>query len=114
MAGKKIKSGDLRHPVILLQPAAPVGVHDEDDESYTPVATVYADRQDVSGRQFYLAHAVDAENTVTFTIRWRNDIDRTWRIQHGTEVFNILEINHLGYMRDYLRLKCQNVQDGGA
>jgi len=113
MAGK-IKSGDLRHPVKLLKPAAPVGVHDEDCTSYTEEATVYAARQDVSGREFYLAHAVDAENTVTFTIRWRDDIDRTWRVQHGDEVFNILEINHLGYMRDYMRLKCQNVQDGGA
>ena len=114
MAGRSIKSGDLRHPVTLLKPAAPVGVHAEDDESYDEVADVYAARQDVSGREFFLAHAVDAENTVTFTIRWRDDIDRTWRVKHGAELFNILEINHLGYMRDYLRLKCMRVQDGGV
>ena len=78
------------------------------------VTTVHAAKQDVSGREFFQAHAVNAEDIVTFTIRWRDDIDTTWRVKHGTTTYGILEVNHLGYMRDYLRLKCRSVTGGGV
>ena len=81
---------------------------------FTKVATVYAAKSDVSGREFFQAHAVNAEDIVTFTIRWRDDIDTTWQVKKGNTTWNILEVNHLGYMRDYLRLKCRSVTGGGV
>ena len=110
----KIKSGDLRHPVDLYKPTTTTGEHNRRNTIFGKVARVYASRNDVSGREFFQAHAVNAEDIVTFTIRWRDDIDTTWRVKHGTEFYNILEINHLGYMRDYIRLKCRNVRGGGV
>jgi SPP1 family predicted phage head-tail adaptor len=108
----KMKSGDLRHPVDLLKPVT--GTDSRRTTSYVKQATVYAAKSDVSGREFFQAHAVNAEDIVTFTIRWRDDIDTTWRVQHGSDVYNVLEVNHLGYMLDYLRLKCRNVKGGGV
>ena len=111
MSGR-IKSGDLRHPLDLLKPIT--GKDSRRTTSYVKQVTVYGAKSDVSGREFFQAHAVNAEDIVTFTIRWRDDIDATWRVQHGTDVYNVLEVNHLGYMRDYMRLKCRNVKGGGV
>ena len=78
-----IKAGDLRHPVKLLRPDTTMGEHNRRSTAWTEVTTAMAAKADVSGREFYQAHAVNAEDTVTFTIRWRDDIDTTWRIRHG-------------------------------
>ena len=107
-----IKAGDLRHPVQLYQPQS--AKDSRRTTSWVPKARVYAAKSDVSGREFFQAHAVNAEDIVTFTIRWRDDIDTTWRLKHGAQEYNILEVNHLGYMRDYIRLKCRRVTGGGV
>ena len=79
------------------------------------VITVYADKSDVSGREFYAAQAYHAEDTVTFTIRWRDELKDTWRVKHGGVIYEINEINHLGYMQDFMRLKCKALAgQGGA
>ena len=94
-----IKAGDLRHPLTLIRPDTTLGEHNRRSTVWTEV---------------FQAHAVNAEDIVTFTIRWRDDIDTTWRVRHGSETYGILEVNHLGYMRDYLRLKCRSVKGGGV
>ena len=109
-----IKAGDLRHPLTLIRPDTTTGDHGRRSTVWTEVTTVYAAKQDVSGREFFAAHAVNAEDIVTFTIRWRDDIDTTWRVKHHSTTYGILEVNHLGYMQDYLRLKCRTVTGGGV
>ena len=98
----------------LYRPDTTLGEHNRRRTEWTEVATVMGAKADVSGREFYEAHAVDAEDVVTFTIRWRDDINTTWRVKHGSGLYDILEVNHLGYMRDYLRLKCRQVTGGGV
>lgn len=110
----KIKAGDLRQRVTLIRPDTTIGEHKRRETTWTEVATVPAAKSDVSGREFFAAHAVNAEDIVTFTIRWRDDIDTTWRVKHGEITYGVLEVNHLGYMRDYLRLKCRSVTGGGV
>ena len=47
---------------------------------------------------------------MTFGIRWRDDIQSTWRVRHSGITYEILEVNHLGYKRDFIHLKCRRVQ----
>ena len=75
---------------------------------------MYAGKADVSGREFYIAQAYHAEDVVTFTIRWRTDVAATWRLVHHGIAYNILEVNHLGYMGDFMRLKCRAIQGEGG
>ena len=35
--------------------------------------------------------------------------DADWRLIHRGTAYNILEVNHLGDMRDFMRLKCRVV-----
>ena len=110
----KIMAGDLRQWVTLIRPDTTLGEHNRRTTVWTDVATVPAAKSDVSGREFFQAHAVNAEDIVTFTIRWREDIDTTWRVKHHGVIYGVLEVNHLGYMRDFLRLKCRSVTGGGV
>lgn len=111
-----MKAGDLRTKIILLRPAGRETGRDTGRQrgvTFEEAAAVMAAKSDVSGREFFEAHAAHAEDVVTFTIRWRNDVTDKWRVrQNGTD-FDILEVNHMGYMRDYIRLKCRAVTGGG-
>lgn len=113
-----IKAGDLRHPVTLQRPAVTVNDRGRPVTGYEDAARVMAGKADVSGREFFVAQAYQAEDVVTWTIRWRDDVDSTWRlVWHGTP-YEILEVNHLGMMRDYIRLKTRIVsgqkKEGGS
>ena len=104
-----IKAGDLRHVVVLQMPVNRVNEKGRRITGWEDVATVYAGKADVSGREFYVAQAYHAEDVVTFTLRYRSDVTAEWRLVHHGAAYNILEVNHLGYMRDYMRLKCRLV-----
>lgn len=110
----RIKAGDLRQTVTLIRPVTTTDAGKRRSTSWEDVVTVPAAKTDVSGREFYQAHAVNAEDIVTITIRWRDDIDTTWRVRHHGDTYGILEVNHLGYMRDFLRLRCRSVTGGGV
>ncbi len=110
----KIKPGDLRQKVTLLKPVTTVRDKKRVTAWEEAATEVPAKKTDVSGREFYQAHAVQAEDIVTFTIRWRDDIKTTWRVRHGGETYGILEINHLGEWRDYMILKTRAVNGGGV
>lgn len=105
-----IKAGDLRHVVTLQRPMTTVNDKGRRLTGWQDAATVHAGKSDVSGREFYAAQAFHAEDIVTFTIRWRDDVQAKWRLVHRGTPYDILEVNHLGYMRDYMRLKCRVVE----
>ncbi len=107
---RNIKAGDLRHRVELQKPTVATNEKGRRIPTWTTVATVMAGKKDVSGREYYVAQAYHAENTVTFTIRWREDVAPAWRVCHRGVAYEVVEVNHLGYMRDYIQLKCRTVQ----
>ena len=110
----RIKAGDLRQVITLLRPDSTTDERNRRNTVYTEAATVCCKRQDVSGREFYQAYGVHAEDIVTYTVRWRDDVTVSWRIRdHGSD-YNILEINRLGEMRDFIRIKARQIARGGA
>ena len=112
MRTRTIKAGDLRHPVTLLKPNRTVNEKGRPIVTYADVIEVYAKMQDVGEKDFYAAQAAGAADTVTFTVRWREEITADWRIRHHGQASEILEINHLGYRGDYMRLKCRRIGGG--
>ncbi len=110
---RTIKAGDLRHLITLLEPVVSM-VNNRRKVTWTEHSDVPAGKRDVSSREFFQAQAYNAEDVITFTIRWRSDVTSSWRVQHGAATYDIIEVNHLGYMRDYMQLKCKEVKGGGA
>ena len=110
----KFKAGDLRTEVTLMRPNGSRGSTGlQRGVSFTDAATVRAMVTAVSSRQFFEAHAAKAEDTVTITIRWHEGVTDKWRARHHGTVYDILEVNPLGYMRDFMTLKCKTVTGGG-
>ena len=109
---RTIKAGDLRHAVTLLEPV--VTTENNRRKVTWREHSAMAGKRDVSGREFFQAQAYNAEDVITFTIRWRSDVTSSWRVRHGTVAYDIIEVNHLGYMRDYMQLKCRETKGGGA
>ena len=104
-----MKAGDLRHPITLLIPYNSVNSVGRPVKAYRDYVTVYASKADVSGREFYEAQSYHAEDTVTWTLRWRDDVTPEWRLRHGSQVYEIIEVNHLGYKYDFIRLKTRMI-----
>lgn len=109
-----MKAGDLRCPIRLMKPTSSVNAKGRKETAWEELPTIFAAKADVSGREFWQAQAYNAEDIVTYTIRYRTDVDVTWRIKDHGKILNILEVNHMGYMQDYIRLKCREVRAGGA
>lgn len=103
-----MKAGDLKHPIRLQKPCTQKTDTGRRVTSWQDVCTVMASKADVSGRDFYQAQAYNAQDTVTFGIRWRDDIRKTWRVVSGGIAYQIEEINHLGYKRDFFASEMQS------
>lgn len=109
------KAGDLRHPVVLMKKISyTTDAQGRRTAVWWDECTAYAMIRDVSGRDFYQALAYHAEDTVTITIRYREGITTEWRVRSGETVYEILEVNHLGYKYDYLSLKCRAIHGEGG
>lgn len=74
---------------------------------------VRASAQDVSGRDFYEAAAHKLQHTVTFDMRWKGGVTSEWRLLWQGGAWEIDQVNHLGYRRDFVRLKCHRVEPDG-
>ncbi len=102
-----MKAGDLRHRITIQKAESSLDRTGKRTEIWRDVCEIRAEMHDVSSRDYYAARAYQAENTVTFTVRWRDDIDTTCRVVHGNETYAIKQVNHLGYKRDWMALKCE-------
>ncbi|MDR5790283.1 phage head closure protein [Caballeronia sp. LP003] len=88
--------GALRHRVQLQAPVVQI-----DDETGEPVITDWIDKgtpvwaavEPVSGREWLLSAEFREGVTTRIRVRWRDDIDSTWRVIHarksGETIYNI-------------------------
>jgi SPP1 family predicted phage head-tail adaptor len=75
-AGQLDRRVELRHLVLGTQDTN--GTYP--DATHTAYATVWARKEEVSGREYFSAQAKQAELTVRFTIRYRDDVLATDRL----------------------------------
>lgn len=109
-----MKAGDLKHQITIERPEEFTDGKGNRRTRWRPIATCWASMADVSGRDFYAAQAYQAQDIVTFGIRWRDSIDKECRIVHAGQAYQIEQINHLGYRRDFLHLKTKLIQGEGV
>ena len=83
-----MKAGDLKHRITIERPKETTDDCGNRRTNWQPIATCWASMADVSGRDFYAAQAYQAQDTVTFGIRWRDSINKECRIRHGSQVIS--------------------------
>lgn len=106
-----MKAGDLRHLILILKPKE--GLPDtlgHPTVAWSEYSRIYAAVKDVSGREFYEAHSYHMEDVVTFTIRYDSTITAAMRVQWNGTLYEILQVNHLGYTGDFMNLKTRTCQ----
>ena len=109
-----MKAGDLKHQIVIERPETTTDAKGNRRTAWVPVVTCWASMADVSGRDFYAAQAHQAQDVVTFGIRWLDSIDKECRIIHDGRVYHIEQINHLGYKRDFLHVKAREIRGEGV
>jgi SPP1 family predicted phage head-tail adaptor len=85
-----LAAGRLSHRVTLQQP---VQTRDETTgevlETYADVADVWAAIEPLSAREFIQSAALQAQVVARITIRYRSDVQSTWRVVDGAKIYKI-------------------------
>ena len=102
--------GTLRHRITLQKLIVSTNSNGFEVETWKELKTVWAAVSNLQGREFFAAAAVQAENTVKFTIRYVSDIDPTMRIIFRNKRYDIVAIDNKKYQNKYMEIKAQEVR----
>lgn len=105
--------GDLRHRITLQQLTTSVNDNGFEVETWEDFKTVWAAVSNLHGREYYAAAAVQAENTVKFTIRYLEGLNTTMRILFQGRQYNITALDNIKYRNRYIEIKATEVGAGG-
>lgn len=95
MPGMRTTAGDMRHKVTIRKPNATQDGAGQPIEDWTSEAGVVARNvpaamQHVGGGERARGIQIEAGETVLFTLRFRDDVDTTMRLYHGSTAWNIM------------------------
>jgi SPP1 family predicted phage head-tail adaptor len=106
-----MRAGELRHQITLQQPVHTRNSFNEDVTTYEDVATVWAAIEWGSGRRYLEAKQLNAEVEGIVRIRYRSDIQATWRIEYSSRYFQIISIANLRERSEEMQINCKEAQD---
>ena len=84
-----------------------------DVEDWQDYKTIWASINNLWGKEFYAAKAVNAENTVEFVVRYSRDLaninTKEYRIFWNNRTFNITFVDNIQYQNKWLKIKANEV-----
>src|SRR4030042_4845782 len=87
-----MRSGDLKHQIIIQQPVKSKNAMGEWIETFETWATVWGAIEPASGATFYAARQLDSKVDGRIRIRYRTGIKPTMRILFGERVLSIVSV----------------------
>lgn len=108
-----VEIGDLRHRITIQKPTTGINENGFEVETWDDYRTVWAAVSNLHGREYFAAAAVQAENTVKFTVRYLPDIDTTMRICFRDKTYDIAAIDNIKYQNRFMEIKALEVVDSG-
>lgn len=107
-----MQSGKLKLKVTLQRRNETEAPSGQELHTYVDVTDVYAEIADLSGREFFAARQVQSQVTTRITIRYRVDVDATWRVkhvvQHGSpEIVETYDVEYVMRDKKTNRTECQ-------
>jgi len=106
-----MRAGELRHRVILQQPTLTRDDFGENIPTWTDIATIPAAVEPNAGRRYYEALQANAEVQGVVRIRYRSDIDPTWRLSHNSRTLQIIAIKNPQERNKELLIYYKEAQD---
>ncbi len=109
-----IHSGDLNRQVTILKKLVTRNAYGEETIIYPAIATVWANIQIGTGREFFAAQKINSELKGIIKIRFRRGLLPDMRITYNNITYELvsppIDIND---KREFLRLEVKEVLDNG-
>jgi SPP1 family predicted phage head-tail adaptor len=99
-----MQAGKLNRRVTIEQKSTVQDAYGQPVETWTEVATVWADIRDQTGKEYFAAQATQNPVQTKITIRYRAGILPAMRVVHGSGTYNIEAV--LGQDKISLLLMC--------
>lgn len=84
-----------------------------DKEVWIEYKTIWASINNLFGKEFYAAKAVQAESTVEFIVRYSKELDclnsEGYRVLWNTKIYNITFIDNIKYGNRWLKIRAIEV-----
>jgi SPP1 family predicted phage head-tail adaptor len=109
----QVEIGDLRHRITFQKHTTTINENGFKVETWEDYKTVWAAVSNLHGREYYAAAAVQAENTVKFTIRYLTGLDTTMRISFRGKIYDIAAIDNIKYQNRFIEIKALEVVNSG-
>ena len=109
----RVEIGDLRHRITLQKQVITINENGFEVKTWQDYRTVWAAASNLHGREYYAAAAVQAENTVKFTIRYLEGLGTTMRILFQGRQYNIISIDNIKYQNRYMEIKALEMVASG-
>ena len=84
-----MRAGRLHHLVTLQRPVFNTAADGERVKTWIDVEDVYAEMNFIRGSEYLTAREQHSNITGRFKIRYRDDIDRTWRVKFEARLFEL-------------------------
>ena len=91
-----VRAGKHRHLVTIKKPIDSVGTSGEPTETWVVYAQRWASIDGVSGREYWSAKQVNAENTIRMWMRYCHGLTTKMRIEYDNRIFTIDSIINRG------------------
>jgi len=105
--------GGLRHRITIQKHTTTVNENGFEVETWEDIKTVWAAVSNLHGREYFAAAAVQAENTVKFTVRYLQGLDTAMRIRFQGKTYDITAIDNIKYQNRFMEIKALEVAGSG-
>ena len=113
MSDFKINIGKLNKRIAFEKHTAEQNENGFDVMNWKLYKTVWASVNNLFGKEFYAAKAVNAENTVEFITRYSKNLEnidtKEYRIIWNCRIFDITFIDNIQYENKWLKIKAVEV-----
>jgi SPP1 family predicted phage head-tail adaptor len=108
-----MKAEDLRHRIKLQKNTVQTDENGFETETWADFKELWAAVTNLHGREYFAAAAVQAENTVKFTIRYVPNIETAMRILFKGKQYDITFIDNIKYANKFIEIKAMEVDNSG-
>lgn len=108
-----MRIGELNKRITIQKSTTETNENGFDAETWVKWKTVWAKVENLSIREYWAAKAIQAENTIKFTIRYLPGVLPTMRILFQDKQYNIEPPQDVGFKHAYMEIKATEVKSSG-
>jgi SPP1 family predicted phage head-tail adaptor len=101
--------GDYRYRIQFLKNTGGKDGYGDPVDNWTPYKSAWASKEPILGNEFFAALTAGNKVEVKFNCRYISGVTNAMRIQHGTEVYEILSAIDVKSLRHELLCYCRLV-----